>query len=316
MPCATERFNLLLYIYDSMSDTYESVPCNLCGENNEKQIVNRGKFDLVTNVVICKNCGLSYLSPRLDKESYTDFYRHEYDRLYRSDIHRSKPKTATLPNPIEARLNSLGILKETAGKILEIGSGAGENLLHFKSLFPKSELYAIEPSEVSKKILQENKVTWIGGDVDQEWEGNYKETFDIVIMRHVLEHFMDPVAVMKKVKSVIAKNGFVYIAVPNNLFPTQDLQDSWFRNVHTYYFNRYSLKNLCKLAGLKLLTIQEKDSYNRGEIYLVAVPDDGSEVPTFSKDHYEEQLKVFNESLKRESKPLYKLKKRVKKLLK
>lgn len=49
---------------------------------------------------------------------------------------------------------------------------------------------------------------------------------------------------------------------------------------------------------------------------MVAVPGDGPKEPIFSKDHYEEQLKVFNESLKRESKPLYKLKKRVKKLLK
>lgn len=236
-------------------------------KKKEEQIVNRGKFGLVTNVVICKNCGLSYLSPRLDKESYTDFYRYEYDRLYRSDIHRSKPKRTTLPNPIEARLDRLGVLNESSGKILEIGSGAGENLLHFKSLFPKAELYAIEPSEVSKKILQDNEVTWIGGDVDQEWEGGYQKTFDIVIMRHVLEHFMDPVAAMSKVKSVLAENGIVYVAVPNNLYPTQDLRDSWFRNVHTYYFNKHSLKNLCKLVGLKLLTIMEKDSYNKGEIY-------------------------------------------------
>ncbi|MGB1103629.1 MAG: class I SAM-dependent methyltransferase [Crocinitomicaceae bacterium] len=77
----------------------------------------------------------------------------------------------------------------------------------------------------------------LSDDVNSNWYTKLNERFDLIIMRHVLEHFLDPLTVLKRIREVLSEDGVLYIAVPNNLNPTQDLEKVWFRVVHTYYFN-------------------------------------------------------------------------------
>lgn len=284
-----------------MEYEFERVNCNLCNYDNYQKISDRGKFGLPTHVVICKNCGLSYLNPRWTRDSYLQFYQKEYDKYYRPQIIKGNSLLKEQNNQIEIRLKRLNLFPKSAERILDIGSGVGTNLFHFKSLFPESKLYAIEPSLISQSHLKQNGVTIIGSDVDTSWNDNFKNKFDIVIMRHVLEHFLDPVEVMRKVTSVLKPSAIVYIAVPNNLKPTQNLEKSWFRNVHTYYFNKYSLANLNTLVGLETLELIEGDEFNKGEVYLIAKRNKSTSLPNFSSDHYLKQSIVLNQKLKLEN---------------
>jgi len=290
-----------------MEYEFETVNCNLCNADNYQPISNKGKFGLPTNVVICKSCGLSYLNPRWNKDSYLKFYQKEYDNYYRPQIQLDSSVNKEVVNPIEIRLKRLDLFPKNVERILDIGSGEGNNLIHFKSIFQESKLYAIEPSLASQIILKNSDVTILGSDVDADWNDQLNYKFDIIIMRHVLEHFTDPVKIMKKVRNVLKPNGIVYIAVPNNLKPTQNLEKSWFRNVHTYYFNKYSLDNLSKLVGLEILKMKEGDEFNLGEVYLIARKNDSQLSPVFSDKHYKEQLTILNQKLKLENSILYKL---------
>lgn len=302
--------------HSKMEYKFEHIPCNLCGSDNYETISTKGKFGLPTNVVICKDCGLSYLNPRWDKDSYNHFYKSEYDKYYRPQIKKqSFSSKNNSNNPIVNRIEKLKLFPESISSILDIGSGAGENLFFLKSKFEKSKLYAIEPSLESQIHLQNNNVNVLSDDVDTSWNEEFKDTFDIIIMRHVLEHFLDPLTVIKKVKGTLKKTGILYIAVPNNLNPTQNLERSWFRNVHTYYFNKYSLKSLCNLAGLEILEIVEGDEFNRGEIYLIAKIAESVSTPHFSYKHYEEQFTVLQNKLKLEKSFVNVMKNKLKKLL-
>jgi len=42
-----------------------------------------------------------------------------------------------------------------------------------------------------------------------------EEKFDVITLFHVLEHFDDPRAVLKQLKSMLAKGGIIVIEVPN-----------------------------------------------------------------------------------------------------
>ena len=298
-----------------MEYKFETVDCNLCNSNNYEVISKKGKFKLPINVVLCKNCGLCYLNPRWDHNSYLHFYQNDYDKYYRPQIKKQQSIDNHIMNPIEDRLKKVNLLPKYATRILDIGSGVGENLLHFKSLFKESQLFAIEPSLESQIKLKEIDVTVIGSDVGTSWDVEYKDQFDIIIMRHVLEHFLDPIKIMKKVRNALSSSGIVYIAVPNNLKPVQNLEKSWFRNVHTYYFNKYSLGNLSKLIGLEILKIQEGDEFNKGEIYLIAKKSKINSPPVFSKLHYEEQLSVLVNQLNYENKLTYIILGKVKKVI-
>ncbi len=299
-----------------MEYKFETVNCNLCNSNNYQIISKKGKFGLPTNVVICKKCGLSYLNPRWDHNSYLQFYQNDYDKYYRPQVKDLPSVLNEQINPIEIRLKKINLLPKNATRILDIGSGEGNNLIHFKSLFQKSKLYAIEPSLASQIHLKKSGVTIIESDVDASWDANYKDKFDVILMRHVLEHFSDPIKIMKKVRDVLTSSGIVYIVVPNNLKPTQHLEKSWFRNVHTYYFNKYSLENLSKLVGLEIIKLVEGDEFRKGEVYLVAKKSKSKDSPDFSVKHYQEQLSVFEKKLKEENSLIYKGGRLAKKIIK
>lgn len=283
-----------------MKYEFETINCNACGSNNCQQICEEGKFGLPTNVVLCKECGLGYLNPRWNNESYMHFYRYEYDKYYRPKLYDATDLIIDKENHIIKRLESLNLMPNNVDNILDIGSGEGQNIKNFKSRFIESELYAIEPSLKSQKHLEKIGVTIISDNVDSPWSSDFNGKFDIIIMRHVLEHFMHPVQVLKKINDVLSPSGIVYIAVPNNLKPTQNLRKSWFRNVHAFYFNKYSLKNLLDIADLKILKLSEGDEFNNGEIFLIAKKSDVKNSPQFSKEHFLIQYSIFKNKLMEE----------------
>lgn len=290
-----------------MEFKFEKICCNICKTDNYKRISNKGQFGFPINVVICKNCSLMYLNPRWNEKSYMYFYKNEYDKYYRPKI---KEKLSHLPkqnNFIEKRLKKYNVFPNSAENILDIGSGEGENLLHFSLLFPKINLFAIEPSTDSQMHLNKFNVNVIDNDVNNSWEINHKNKFDIIIMRHVLEHFLDPVKIMKKVNSVLKPDGIVYIAVPNALKPKGNLENFWFRVVHTYYFNKYTLENINKIVGLKTIQMIEGDQLHKTELYCIATKNKFKSKPDFSSENYTEQFSLISEKLKYQRSKIVKL---------
>ena len=216
-----------------MEKKFEKVNCAICGTDNTHEISKKGQFDLPINLVLCKDCGLGYLNPRWDQSAYLAFYQKEYDNYYRSEITTDFKLRPKANNPILSRLSSWKHLPSNIESLLDIGSGAGQNLIDFKQQFPSANLFAIEPSPDSHEHLSSINAKVISSDVDSDWEEGDSDKYDLVIMRHVLEHFLDPLAVMKKVRKVLSRDGLLYLAVPNNLKPTKNLEGRWFRVVHT-----------------------------------------------------------------------------------
>jgi 2-polyprenyl-3-methyl-5-hydroxy-6-metoxy-1,4-benzoquinol methylase len=299
-----------------MNYEFEKIVCNVCESDNYSKISSRGQFGFPINVVLCKKCSLMYLNPRWNEESYIYFYMNEYDKYYRPKIREKLSFSTKKSNFIEKRLKKYDVFPNNVKKILDIGSGEGENLLHFKSLFPKSNLYAIEPSLDSQLHLKSFNVNIIDRDVNSSWEINHDDKFDLVIMRHVLEHFLNPVKIMKKVFSVLKPNGIVYIAVPNALKPKGDLENFWFRVVHTYYFNKYSLENINKIAGLKTIQMVEGDQLHETELYCIATKNKSICKPEFSSENFKEQFSLTKNRLKSQKSIVKKLRKLAMQILK
>ena len=276
---------------------FEKVNCNICGGIDSEFISDKGDFGLPVNLVLCKKCGLGYLSPRWKKDRYIQFYCKEYDKYYR-------PRLLSNKTNISVNKNSnaiLGRLKKYLGEItkanvLDIGSGEGNNLFVLKGVQPDSNYYAIEPSESSQKILKHKNIKLVASDVDVDWEKGYENYFDIIIMRHVLEHFLDPTSVLEKVRTTLKDNGILYIAVPDNL--KRKRNKGWLRVPHTYYFNKYSLTNILLKAGFSVSTMVEGDQYNNSEIYCVSKKSTDKTEPILLEEHYLIQKDVFKHVLK------------------
>ena len=282
-----------------INEQYEKINCNICEKDDTVLLSKTGQFGLPTNVVICRNCGLSYLNPRWTKSTYLDFYTNHYDKYYRPNIKNIRVKKEEI-NPIYERLLKAELLTEGPKHILDVGSGSGLNLDFFKLKFPESQLYAIEPSETAVNILQKNGIEIISRDVDTDWNRPFEKKFDLIIMRHVLEHFSDPVAALQKIGSTLSDNGILYIAVPNCMNPVTPLLTNWFRVVHTYYFNIKTLKRILRKSNLSPIFFIEGDQFNQGELITYVNRSENSSTEIIDNNSFSEQLKVFTNCLQKE----------------
>jgi len=291
-----------------MAKEFEKINCAICGADNTHEVSKKGQFDLPMNLVLCKNCGLGYLNPRWNQTAYLEFYEKEYDKYYRNELTTDFVLSPKTNNPILSRLAKWKHLPDTIINLLDIGSGAGQNLIDFKQQYPSANLFAIEPSPDSHEYLATINAQVISRDVDSDWSAGDTHKYDFVIMRHVLEHFLDPVTVMKKVHNVLAPNGLLYLAVPNNYKPSKNLESYWFRVVHTYYYNRSSLYNLFALADLEILEVGEGDHFNQGEIFLLARPSSETLSPKIDAADFVKQRSIFEDQLKKENRFIPKIK--------
>jgi SAM-dependent methyltransferase len=292
----------------ALRETYESTGCIICGASDPAPVYSgKGQFGLRTNVCVCRRCGFSFLNPRWDERTYFAFYETGYDKYY-----RDKPVTAPAEKnlssyyPIYVRYTGLFSTFEPRS-VLDVGSGNGELLSYLMQQNPAAEYYAIEPSLSGKAGLESRGIRFISNDVNSDWEQDHKGKFDLVIMRHVLEHFLDPVAVLKKIREAMTDAGVLYIAVPDAYNYAPPLRTSFFRVVHPYYFTKDSLLNLLQLAGFSPVTVVEAGKANNfQEMYAFAAKSDAQAAPEISTDNYLKQKQIYEAGLKKEDTLSYK----------
>jgi len=137
---------------------------------------------------------------------------------------------------------------------LDIGAGMGWSLQWLQAQYPNfNRVSAIESSKhCINNIINVVGAKLIATDVTLKWEESH---FDLIIMRHVLEHFLDPISALKKVSAHISDNSVVYIATPDMMNPHGSLRYYWFRAVHTTYFSKLTLIKIASLAKLSPILI-------------------------------------------------------------
>jgi 2-polyprenyl-3-methyl-5-hydroxy-6-metoxy-1,4-benzoquinol methylase len=295
---------------------FEEVNCAICKTDSTLSYSSKGQFGLQTNVVICKNCGFTYLNPRWTKERYNYFYTVEYDNYYRPEVKSSSYKY-DIYSPIKnilKRVQNSNLNLNAPSEILDIGCGMGDALIYLKqNIYPKANYSAIEPSAFCCEHLQKNNINIISNDVDSDWSSDNKDKFDIVIMRHVLEHFLDPISVLKKVSEILKPNGILYVAVPNSKKPTHPLVSHYMRVVHVSYFSELSLSNAFALSNLSSLILKGGDELDQFEIFSIAQKNNLEAKPIINSNEAALQKTIFD-SIKRTD-IYYNLKLRVWKLL-
>jgi SAM-dependent methyltransferase len=244
-------------------------------------------FGWPTHVSICKQCGLVYLSPRWTKERYNQYYTQEYEGDYREDRESAKETEQRKIKQAWERIEPH--LPENPKAALDIGCGLGWALGFVAEQIEGIRISGIESSQESITHLQEViGAEFIGADVDTDWHLNHQDSFDLIIMRMVAEHLLDPVTAFKKVRSTLTDGGILYLAVPDMLDPSGPLKDFWYRVVHTYYYSKPTLIRTLSISGLEPVVISSQGS----ELWAVVKRRDTFEDPHLPSI-YQGQLKAL-----------------------
>lgn len=185
--------------------------CAICGSTRHAtyKLIKRDRYigDRIRHVK-CSKCGLVFIKPQPLKK-----LKKLYRREYRSKIGVLKTLKSLIPfSPRSVHLNYLKRkhLLERGKDVLDIGSGTGRLLYLLK--WRGWNVLGIEPTthyaEFANRVL---KVPTINGFIE---DVKLEKKFDLVIMLDVLEHIADPIKILKKVKSLMKKDGRLYIVVP------------------------------------------------------------------------------------------------------
>ena len=245
----------------------EKVKKCLCGSNSFEKLSEKDRYGLPFGTVICKNCGLILTTPRLSKESLPKFYESEYHFLL---FGTNDPKKFKMYNENQGIIiydyikNYIKEFKKL--KVAEIGCGVGYNLKLFKE---KTELDSINNVEVygcdyskscidvATNILGPNVV--VGG---VESLKNLGIKFDLIILSHVLEHFVDIPLQLNLISQMMNNNSLLYIEVPG-LFDLQnkiEYKCDFLRYTvcaHIYHFSLGTLTNVFNMNYFELVKANE-----------------------------------------------------------
>jgi len=139
-----------------------------------------------------------------------------YDNKYRDSDHTQVEKIRVLRNPVhrsEAAVKWAG----SGERVMEIGSGNGAILLTIKDQYKECvgiELSSIRAQESQKLFAHDNVKIFQGNfeSMDVNFPDNH---FDTIILVAVIEHLIDPFAVVAKIHKLLKPGGRVIIDTPN-----------------------------------------------------------------------------------------------------
>jgi SAM-dependent methyltransferase len=186
------------------------IVCDLCGASDtapllsgpDRQLGGQERFTLVR----CRACGLIYQNPQaVDMSPY---YPQDY-----APFEAARPKaTGRVSAWLQARdEQALRRLVGRAGRVLEVGCATGDYLL---TLHQRGwEVTGVEFSDHAAAIARQRGLDVRTGDLLEA--SLPSESFDSVLLRHVLEHVPSPTATLAEIHRLLAPGGTLSVVVPN-----------------------------------------------------------------------------------------------------
>lgn len=206
---------------------------------------------------------------------------------------------------LHPRRELLHAIPASARRVLDVGCGAGALGKVLKEERGVAEVCGIEYiEEAYQRALNVLDRVYLGNieEMTLPFEDNY---FDCIICADVLEHLVNPEAVLRKLERVLAPHGVVVISIPNARFHevVQMLGDGYWTYfeqgimdaTHLRFYTRTDLIKMIEAGGLKAASVVP---LNARPASMLPKNDDGSlTVGTFTfndiSDGDYEELRTF-----------------------
>lgn len=166
---------------------------------------------------LCPECGTWFLDPRPTEEDFDTIYPPDYSAyLMTADSGAGNG----LAFRAKALLERLKIRRYTAavgalaGEVLDVGCGDGQLLDGFvRAGLARTELVGIEfhPGGIARARAKGYRV--IAGRVEEA--ALEPARYRLVVMNQLIEHLVDPIAVLTKLGRSLVPGGHVFIETPN-----------------------------------------------------------------------------------------------------
>jgi SAM-dependent methyltransferase len=227
--------------------------CRICSSTS----VHRKSSNRKSDSTICRKCGHLFSPPT----TFDSFSINTEQEQYFNDGFAHKKDQFT---KLYEKFNYRKLKKEIPGgekyKILEIGPGRGFVLNYLEKMDGHQVCGLDISAEVIKHIRERFGINVMKGDLGQGIK-LLNSSYDFIIVRHCLEHFLDPIYVLTQLRKALRQNGKLYIAVPNFSSIHRHLEGwSGYQPYHYQYFTIKSLKTALQKSGLGVRRLYTHES--------------------------------------------------------
>ena len=237
-------------------ETYDVTNCMVCRSDLDYNlgIIVESSLDAKTaySIIPCSYCGLGHSQPRPTEESIGQLYEsknHDRTMLSSRDFHLDKSRIFTTLKYIVTKRQISKLFKNLdVLRVVDYGTGNGRYANQIYTLLGV-EVFAVDYQNLRPANLRDG-VEYL--TTNQFFAQN--ETYDVIFLRHVLEHTHDPIRLLQLLALKLGNNGRIFLEVPNfdSTF-RRIFKKSWVGNYlprHLHHFTRQSLELAIREAGL------------------------------------------------------------------
>ncbi|MFA5118435.1 MAG: glycosyltransferase [Candidatus Omnitrophota bacterium] len=252
----SRHMELIEKVYAEAANTQVvDTPCQLCGGYAFKVKEDSG---CGYKVLQCSGCRFAFVRPLPADDLLSGNYAQDYYKPWITQQRLSRQKMW------HNRLKRLNAAAPHKGRLLDVGCGDGLFLETAQNAGWR--VFGTEFSSYAVSFIKEKYgIEVFRGDIT-EYESPGSE-FDAVTLWHVLEHTRDPVAVIKKLRSLLKDDGILVLALPNldnwlsrgiyrlvkgkkpHLFSPLD------RELHLNFFKKETLVALLEMSGFEVIAV-------------------------------------------------------------
>jgi SAM-dependent methyltransferase len=252
----------------------QPLPCNYCGADDATVVFGPGVAQ-INQVVRCNRCGLMYASPRATEPDHVQIAQYDPNfNPFKEDNTRTLKERLQVKDYDRTRalLNSI---YPQRGKLVEVGCSLGYLLDTFRK--DGWDVQGVEPFYQCCRHAREELGLDVKNAILEDAE-LADESFDVVLLNHVIEHLDDPFNTLLEVNRILKPGGHFVIETPRYDTLMFKLMGRRERSVscggHIYFFTTQSLKNLYEAAGFETVRLDyvgrsltvERLMYNLGVV--------------------------------------------------
>lgn len=272
------------------------VRCRICGDGLDQPILSLPQMPLTDEfgspeskqegyladirIYQCQHCGIVQNPDDFDHDSY--YLDYQYSSGHSEHTHKFMAGYARVVSDLFEQS-----AHRAPQKVLEIGSGDGEQLIKFKAL-NCSEVKGVEPSAYLAKIAEQKgvptEIALFGAGSLAAENGSY----DICLSSYTFDHVRSPIEYLNASYDLLSDDGLVAIEVHNLEKIIQRSEYCLFEHEHTVYLTPSCAEKIFNLAGFEVIAVDPlPDAVTRANSLIVVgkkcAKKDSQEAVSFSQ---------------------------------
>lgn len=260
------RIKQINYNYQKQEKT-NIVNCNLCHSNNFTIITHVDRYGYNAKATACNNCGLVFLNPVMNSNSYHEFYSNVYRPLvsaYHNRVIDSQTIQAEQREYARTLIDFISpVFKANSGSILDIGGSTG---IVAKTIGEKfnMDITVLDPA-ADELIHAKNLNMEIVPGFIEDYNPNGKK-FDLILLCQTIDHLSDALGTLKKIHKLLNMGGVFFVDIV-------DFRAAYLRNNkieeaikidHPYYFTEETIELMLNIAGFSII----KKNYASDQLHV------------------------------------------------